>query len=75
MALIACPECGRQVSSAAASCPHCGHPLRLRADANTGLLAKLATVVGAWLVVPWIARLLVFLAACVVAIVALVARD
>jgi len=24
MALIACPECGKQVSSLAASCPHCG---------------------------------------------------
>lgn len=28
MALIACPECGREVSTAAASCPNCGTPLR-----------------------------------------------
>ena len=27
MALITCPECSRQVSSQASSCPHCGFPL------------------------------------------------
>ena len=27
MALIKCPECGREVSNAAASCPGCGHPI------------------------------------------------
>src|SRR5277367_1171107 len=27
MALISCPECGREVSSRAASCPHCGFAL------------------------------------------------
>ena len=27
MALIACPECGHQVSSAAPSCPGCGAPI------------------------------------------------
>lgn len=27
MALIACPECRSQVSSSAAACPQCGHPL------------------------------------------------
>jgi TM2 domain-containing membrane protein YozV len=27
MALIRCAECGREVSSAAASCPACGHPI------------------------------------------------
>ena len=26
MALISCPECGRQISDRAASCPHCGCP-------------------------------------------------
>ena len=26
MALVACPECGQQISTAAASCPHCGRP-------------------------------------------------
>ena len=28
MALIKCPECGRDVSNAAASCPFCGYPIR-----------------------------------------------
>lgn len=27
MALVDCPECGKQVSTLAASCPHCGFPL------------------------------------------------
>ena len=28
MALIKCPECGTDVSDAAAACPKCGHPLK-----------------------------------------------
>ena len=28
MPLTNCPECGRQVSTEAESCPQCGHPLR-----------------------------------------------
>lgn len=28
MALITCPECGKQVSDQAASCPSCGKPLK-----------------------------------------------
>lgn len=27
MALIHCPECGKEVSSSAVACPNCGHPL------------------------------------------------
>jgi len=27
MALIKCPECGRDVSESAVSCPNCGHPI------------------------------------------------
>ena len=27
MALINCPDCNRQVSSAASACPGCGHPI------------------------------------------------
>ena len=30
MPLIKCPECGLEVSSEAASCPKCGHPLKAR---------------------------------------------
>jgi hypothetical protein len=28
MALIACPDCGKQVSTMASGCPHCGYPLK-----------------------------------------------
>ncbi|TIE21022.1 hypothetical protein DI041_03890 [Stenotrophomonas maltophilia] len=31
MALIACVECGRQVSDQAEACPNCGHPIRAKA--------------------------------------------
>lgn len=27
MALINCPECGKEVSDKAANCPNCGYPL------------------------------------------------
>lgn len=28
MALISCPECGKEISDAARSCPHCGYSMR-----------------------------------------------
>lgn len=28
MALINCPECGKEISEQAASCPHCGTPIK-----------------------------------------------
>ena len=28
MALIKCPECGRDVSDSAITCPNCGYPLK-----------------------------------------------
>ena len=28
MALIVCPECGKSISSLAATCPHCGCPIQ-----------------------------------------------
>ena len=27
MALVKCPECGKEVSSEAPTCPHCGRPI------------------------------------------------
>ena len=33
MPLTDCPECGRQISTAAEACPQCGHPMRGRAAA------------------------------------------
>lgn len=39
MALINCVECGKQISSFAESCPHCGCPARLQNEAvNTNIL-------------------------------------
>jgi uncharacterized membrane protein YvbJ len=31
VALVDCPECGKQVSTLAAACPHCGFPVSRRA--------------------------------------------
>ena len=36
MPLTNCPECGRQVSTAADACPQCGHPLLAVATAPSG---------------------------------------
>ena len=27
MALISCPECGKEISDKAFACPHCGNPM------------------------------------------------
>jgi predicted amidophosphoribosyltransferase len=81
LALIACSECGKQISKLAASCPSCGYPMQSSATMaspvkdslmNPGVLGKATTVLGAWLVVPWLARLLAFITACVVAIVVVI---
>lgn len=37
MALVKCPECGREVSNKAASCPGCGYPVEKILEARTGL--------------------------------------
>ena len=34
MALIKCPECGKEVSTAAKTCPHCGYPLKEQTATN-----------------------------------------
>jgi len=69
MALVTCPECGHQVSTLARACPQCGAPppgARTAEPVITGgLLGKLATIFGAWLVIPWVVRLLTFVAAMV----------
>ena len=36
MALVKCPECGNQVSTAAVSCPHCGNVLSVAAPISSG---------------------------------------
>lgn len=46
MALIKCPECGKQVSDTASNCPHCGAPISNDAIANLGAGAQLTTIQG-----------------------------
>jgi len=73
MALIQCPECGRDVSDKAAACPHCGHPVRgqVKSDRvlNSSVASKIVGMLGGWLIVPWIARLLAMVLFCIVLIV------
>jgi membrane protein YdbS with pleckstrin-like domain len=47
MALINCPECGKQVSSQAATCPHCGIALAARASAPPGAELRPGPLAGA----------------------------
>ena len=44
--LMPCPSCGQEVSSQAATCPTCGHPLRSALP-----LGKRNTIVLVWVVV------------------------
>lgn len=30
MALVTCPDCGKQISSTATACPNCGRPMAIR---------------------------------------------
>ena len=46
MALIKCPECGKEISDAAESCPNCGYPIK-----GQQLKTVLFIVVGIILVV------------------------
>ena len=38
MALIKCPECSKEVSDKAKTCPHCGYPLTNNEKTNTVLV-------------------------------------
>ena len=76
MDLINCPECAREVSSHAPACPARGYPLRdtgappaqpHNALQSPHVWGRVAVALGAWLVTPWIARLIVALAVCVLA--------
>ena len=58
MALIKCPECNRDVSDKAATCPHCGYPLgwtapglrRVQVIERTGKRWKAIRALG-WLLI------------------------
>jgi hypothetical protein len=36
MPLVNCPECGREVSTAAEACPQCGHPMKAATPTASG---------------------------------------
>lgn len=38
MALIKCPECGKEISDAAESCPNCGYPIKGQQALALGML-------------------------------------
>ena len=40
MALITCPECGKEISSKASSCPNCGYPIAKEIQSNTELIMQ-----------------------------------
>jgi len=37
MALVTCPECGREISERATACPGCGNPMTTRPAASTSV--------------------------------------
>lgn len=40
MALIKCPECGKEISDACQSCPGCGYPITVEKDSNPAVISK-----------------------------------
>ena len=48
MALIKCPECGREVSNQAAVCIHCGYPLK--ANPTTATATTNSNTIGSFMV-------------------------
>lgn len=53
MALQACHECGKQVSTEAASCPSCGAPVKKPSSISASSLAKYLLIVfaGIWFII------------------------
>lgn len=47
MAIIMCPECGKEVSSAAFSCPSCGYPLAAGEETGYVRIKTPGQIVGA----------------------------
>ena len=48
MALVQCPECHRDVSSAATSCPGCGHPIRMADPATQPIFSDQPVQTPQW---------------------------
>jgi hypothetical protein len=47
MALVKCPECSNDVSSAAAACPRCGHPMKEAEDRPAPAATSIPAVTAA----------------------------
>ncbi len=82
MALIQCPECGHTISTEAHACPSCGYVQKPDEPGTSGAPLKSPRVwsaalgvLGAWLVTPWIARLIVALAVLVFAYFVLTGKS
>lgn len=45
MALIKCPECGREISDKSKQCIHCGYPIE-QANKNTTYAIYLKNIIG-----------------------------
>ena len=45
MALIKCKECGREISSAATSCPHCGAPVKSKKAGRTSMIYMITFII------------------------------
>lgn len=58
MALTQCPECGNQVSTAAAACPKCGAP---RQAPQQILLKEARKGTSPWTIIGWIILLILML--------------
>ena len=64
--MIHCPECNRQVSDQAASCPGCGHPLKATprdtgaARSGGGIAPVVGKVAGVYLVVIGVVAVVLF---------------
>jgi predicted amidophosphoribosyltransferase len=52
--LIACPDCDKQVSRIAESCPHCGRPLKRRQTAGGFLAAMIIGLILCWGIVTFV---------------------
>jgi uncharacterized paraquat-inducible protein A len=62
MALTTCKECGGQVSSEAAACPHCGYQLKQQATSGSSKFGLGCLVlIGLAIVLPFITAIILYL--------------
>lgn len=54
MSLIACPECGKTISSQAWKCVHCGYPLGMNSKAVKMTIYSIGAILWGLLILNWI---------------------